>query len=242
MKRINLDEWRLEGDRIILLGATAHRASHVLRVRRGESVTGTDGRGRIYSFEVSAVFPDRVEGLARLVETGANESPLKITLAQAVPKGSRMDLVIQKATELGVTRIVPLISRRGVVRPVGEPGSRLARWERIAAEAVAQSRRAQAPRIDMPTSLEAFLGSPVAPLRLLLQPEAGAASLGSIPRPASPEVDLIVGPEGGLDAGEVTACRRAGYVPVSLGPRILRSETAGIAALAILQHLWGDVG
>jgi 16S rRNA (uracil1498-N3)-methyltransferase len=241
MKRINLEGWAIEGDSLTLRGEPFHRLKRVLRVREGETVTGTDGRGSTCAITITAVGPDLIEGKITSRTLDAGESPLAVTLAQVIPRQSRLDLVVQKATELGVRRIVPLLAARSVARP-GEGTERLRRWEKIAAEAVAQCRRARRPEISAPLGLADFLKGCAAPCRLLLQGGPGSVGLAELAADPPGGVELIVGPEGGFEEGEIAACRDAGFITVSLGPRILRTETAGLVALAVLQHRWGDLG
>jgi 16S rRNA (uracil1498-N3)-methyltransferase len=242
MKRIHLEEFSVEGGRLILRGATCHRARNVLRVRPGEALVGSDGRGTEYALTVEEVNPEQVTGRIDRITKMKGESPLQITLAQAVSRPSRMDLVVQKATELGVGRIVPLLAEHSVskLRPE-QSGARRQRWEKIAAEAVAQCRRAAAPVIAPPVMLEDFLRQAAAPLRLLLHHGPGTVTFADLPALNPGAVEVIVGPEGGWSFHELESCRLAGFVAVSLGPRVLRTETAGLVALALLQQRWGDL-
>jgi 16S rRNA (uracil1498-N3)-methyltransferase len=185
----------------------------------------------------------------RIVETSAisTESPVAITLAQGLPKGRKFELIIQKAVELGVERIVPLAMARTVVRLEGKRASeKLERWRRIAREAAKQCRRTFLPEVEPLSGLEAFLealGPPrPAQMRLLLWEEASEPLRELLSRSGSPEAIIcIVGPEGGIEPEEASLATRAGFAPASLGPRILRTETAPLALLAILQHTFGDL-
>jgi 16S rRNA (uracil1498-N3)-methyltransferase len=167
------------------------------------------------------------------------ESPLAITLVQALQAGDKMDFTIQKAVELGVRHIVPVESRRSVLRLAGERAAkRVAHWQGVVASACEQCGRNQVPLVAPLEKLENWLARP-APgvLRLMLAPDA-ERTLASI-RPAG-EVQLLIGAEGGLDPQEMIAAKSAGFQAVRMGPRILRTETAGLAALAAMQVLWGD--
>ncbi len=242
MKRIHLEEFVVEGNRLIILGDSCHRVRNVLRVRPGETLLGSDACGAHYALTVEEVLADRVISRIDRIDRGVGESPLAVTLAQAVPRFSRLDLVIQKATELGVARIVPLLAERNVARPKpGPEGGRRLRWEKIAAEAVTQCRRTTAPIISPPQSLDDFLRAAGAPLRLLLHHGPGVATFAALPPQSPGQVEVIVGPEGGWSPREVEMCRAADFIPVALGPRVLRTETAGLVILALLQQRWGDL-
>jgi 16S rRNA (uracil1498-N3)-methyltransferase len=188
------------------------------------------------------------------------ESPLPVTLVQALSSGERMDLTIQKVVELGVSRIVPVESERSVVRLKGERAEkRVAHWRQVVVSACEQCGRNRIPEVRMISPLAVWLAAEQtnpnmdegmdevdrvgnrrssAALRWVLLPGATGA-LRDLPRPQQP-IELLVGPEGGLTDAEADAARRAGYQPLRLGPRVLRTETAAPALLAALQALWGD--
>jgi 16S rRNA (uracil1498-N3)-methyltransferase len=167
------------------------------------------------------------------------ESPLAVTLIQAVQAGEKMDFTIQKAVELGVSQIVPVDSRRSVTRLSGErAGRRVAHWQGVAASACEQCGRNQVPQVAPLEKLESWLARPAdGALRLMLAPDAEHALADLQP---VPNVQMLIGAEGGLDPQEVQAARQVGFQAVRLGPRVLRTETAALAALAALQALWGD--
>jgi 16S rRNA (uracil1498-N3)-methyltransferase len=230
------------GHEIILPGTASSHVARVLRLRAGATVVVFDGSGREYEGEIVAIGSARVRvrlGAARHVE---NESPLRVSLVQAVSRGERMDFTLQKATELGVAAIVPVISARTVVRlDERQAASRLRHWQAIVVSACEQCGRSVIPPVRAPLALERYLAEPAnAALRLVPSPGA-AESLGTLaPQPSA--VELLIGPEGGFEEGELAAAVRSGFKPVRLGPRILRTETAGLAAIAALQARWGDLG
>ena len=171
----------------------------------------------------------------------ANESPLAITLAQGVARGEKMDLVLQKGTELGVAAFAPINTERTEVKLDAERAAkRLAHWQGILAAACEQSGRARLPRLGEPVSLANYAVAENAPVKLVLDPQAGLG-LHDLALPAAAEVALLVGPEGGLSDRDLAAARAAGFTGLRLGPRILRTETAGLAAIAALQALYGDL-
>jgi len=198
-----------------------------------------DGRGGEYPAHIERIERDRVYAELGAWQDVERESSLKITLVQALQAGDKMDFTIQKAVELGVRDIVPVESRRSVLRLSGErAGKRVAHWQGVVASACEQCGRNQVPLVAPLEKLENWLARPAhGVLRLMLAPDAGP-TLAAMP-PAR-EVQLLIGAEGGLDPQEMIAAQQAGFQAVRLGPRVLRTETAGLAALAAMQALWGD--
>jgi 16S rRNA (uracil1498-N3)-methyltransferase len=229
------------GAEVALPEAAAYHVARVLRLRAGAPLVLFDGSGADFRGEIIAVEGDRVRVLVGEHSTGLRESPLAITLVQAVSRGERMDWTLQKATELGVRRIQPVLSARSVVRLDEHQGARkLRHWQAIVAGACEQCGRSVLPEVRAPLELSRFLAeSPRDGQRLVLSP-SGPASLAGLASAAA-RVELLIGPEGGLEDAELEAALRAGFAPVRLGPRVLRTETAGIVALAVLQALWGDL-
>jgi 16S rRNA (uracil1498-N3)-methyltransferase len=220
--------------------ATAHHAAHVLRLRSGDAVILFNGKGGEYAARITAVGKHSVTVTVERHDPVERESPLPVTLVQAISSGERMDLTIQKAVELGVARIVPVESERCVVRLNGERAAkRLAHWQQVVVSACEQCGRNRVPEVRMISPLDVWLvAEEIETQRWVLLPGAEMA-LRDLPRPQKP-IELLVGPEGGLTEAEVDAARRAGYQSVRLGPRVLRTETAAPALLAALQALWGD--
>jgi 16S rRNA (uracil1498-N3)-methyltransferase len=226
-----------EGERINLADDTARHVAQVLRMRAGEALVVFNGEGGEFEAVIAAAERKRVE-----VKIGAHrpvdrESRLRLTLAQCVSKGERMDYTIQKAVELGVQRIVPLLSERSVVRVDAERwDKKLDHWRGIIVSACEQSGRTQLPVLDEVQKLDRWLAVPAASLRLALAP--GGSAVQSLHK--ADDVTLIIGPEGGLSEAEILFAERQGATRIGLGPRVLRTETAGVAAMAALQVLWGD--
>jgi len=220
--------------------AAAHHAARVLRLRSGDGVTLFNGQGGEYAARITAIGKHAVTVAIEHYAPVERESPLPVTLVQAVSSGERMDLTIQKAVELGVARIVPVESERCVVRLKGERAEkRVAHWQQVVISACEQCGRNRIPEVRMISPLDVWLAAEASDaLRWVLLPGAHTA-LRDQPRPQKP-VELLVGPEGGLTDAEADAAQRAGYQPVRLGPRVLRTETAAPALLAALQALWGD--
>ena len=228
------------GAHVELPEPVARHAVRVLRLPPGAPMTLFDGRGGQYLAHIERIERDRVFAELAAWQDVECESPLSITLVQALQTGDKMDLTIQKAVELGVRDIVPVESRRSVLRLAGERAAkRVAHWQGVVASACEQCGRNQVPLVAPVEKLENWLAKPAAEgtLRLMLAPEA-ERDFASI-RPTGP-VQLLIGAEGGLDPQEMLAARQAGFQSVRMGPRVLRTETAGLAALAVMQAMWGD--
>lgn len=235
------------GAQVELPAHVAQHAVKALRLRRGDSLTVFDGTGGEYDARIIEVARSRV--LVELVAwlPAERESPLAVTLVQALQSGEKMDLTVQKAVELGVVRIVPVISQRGVVTLAGERAARrTGHWRGVVLAACEQCGRNRVPEVALPERLDGWLSRPTEPgaLRLVLSP-GGGCSLAKLAAPRAAQgrgkVDLLVGAEGGLAPEEEKLAALAGFLPVRFGPRILRTETAGLAALAAIQFLWGDL-
>ena len=226
------------GTEIRLPDRAAHHLS-VLRLGVGDAITLFDGRGGEFVAELTRA--SSKDARARLLSNLAleRESPLPILLAQCISSGDRMDTTLQKSTELGVSRIVPVASERSVVQLSGDRAEkRVAHWRNVVIAACEQCGRNRIPEVLAIARISDFLSSTEhSGLRLLLVPDGGR-KLAQLPRPGG--VALLVGPEGGLTARERQDAERAGFIPVRFGPRVLRTETAPLAAIAAMQALWGD--
>jgi 16S rRNA (uracil1498-N3)-methyltransferase len=233
--RLYVEAALAEKSRLELPENAAHHAARVLRLRDGDAVVLFDGRGGEY--EACLVIPERGRVSA---ETGARrdperESPLQVTLVQAISSSDKMDFTVQKAVELGVAAIHPVLGARSVVRLDGDRGAKkLAHWRRIVIAACEQCGRNRIPEIAAPVALEDYRTP--AGSKVLLAPSASARLADMSKGP----VVLAVGPEGGFSAEEEQVLLQAGFSPVRLGPRVLRTETAALAALAALNALAGD--
>jgi 16S rRNA (uracil1498-N3)-methyltransferase len=227
------------GAHVELPEPVARHAVRVLRLPPGAPVVLFDGRGGEYPAHIERIERDRVYAELAAWQEIERESPLAVTLVQALQAGDKMDFTIQKAVELGVRGIVPVESRRSVLRLAGERAAkRVAHWQGVVASACEQCGRNQVPLVAPLEKLENWLARPASGiLRLMLAPDAGQTLVDVAP---AGEVQLLIGAEGGLDPQEMIAAQHAGFRAVRLGPRVLRTETAGLAALAALQALWGD--
>jgi 16S rRNA (uracil1498-N3)-methyltransferase len=226
---------------------TASHLAKVLRARSGDELIMFNGDGREFNGAIEAVRGSRVSASVGESRPVDRESPLAITLVQCVPRGDRMDFIVQKATELGVARIVPVLSQRSVVRldkPQAE--SKALHWRAVAVNACEQCGRNRLPFVGAAQPLLSYLGESAAPAgrRLVFEPESAlhpASSRGDGADIAIVDVEIAIGPEGGFAPDELEAFRVAGFSQVGLGPRILRTETAAIAALVWLQARFGDL-
>ena len=247
--RLYVPAERLEGARLTLTGDEHKHLARVLRARAGDRLTLFDGAGTEVEAEVARVGARETElALGARHAGGVPAPPVVITLLVAVPRGERMDLVVQKTTELGVARIVPIVTERSVARP--QPKQR-ARWEKIAREAARQCGRADVPSVDDPMALAAAVAAPDLPaVRFALwEAERAHALRAALARAFAadaasrrlPPTALLVGPEGGFPPDEVALAAAAGFVPVGLGPRVLRVETAAITAVALVQAAAGGL-
>jgi 16S rRNA (uracil1498-N3)-methyltransferase len=235
-----------ETGEVSLPDAAASHVARVLRLRPGARLVLFDGSGADFLAEISEIAGSRVRARIHERVGSVAESPLAVTLVQAVSRGERMDWTLQKATELGVRRIQPVLATRSVVKlDERQRERRLRHWQAVVASACEQCGRSVLPVVETPLELPRYLAGPRGPgLRLVLSPDAApplAAVAGRL-EDAAAGVELLIGPEGGLEAAEVAAATQAGFEPVGLGPRVLRTETAGVAALAVLQTLAGDLG
>jgi 16S rRNA (uracil1498-N3)-methyltransferase len=228
------------GQTLLLPEATAHHAARVLRLQVGDAITLFNSKGGEHAAVITTIGKRDVEVSIGVHTAVERESLLAVTLVQAVSSGDRMDLTIQKAVELGVTRIVPVQSERCVSRLKGERArKRVAHWQQIVVSACEQCGRNRVPEVNALITLESWLAAePGKVARWLLSPEA-EQPLRELPRPELP-IEILVGPEGGFTDTETVMARRAGYLPLRLGPRVLRTETAAPAMIAVMQVLWGD--
>jgi 16S rRNA (uracil1498-N3)-methyltransferase len=252
LTRVFVDTPLEPGTRITLEGGAASHVTRVLRLRTGDALTLFNGQGGEYAAGIDKAHGEAVTVAVGERRTEERESPLDLTLAQGISRGERMDFVVQKATELGVRQLVPLLTERSVVRlDAPQVHRKLNHWHAIAIAACEQSGRNRLPEVMAPATLRDFLrsaaqasvgggtGAAGAPTRLLLSP-AATLRIAEVPRPQS-GVMVLIGPEGGLAEAEEEAARDAGFIPVRMGPRVLRTETAAIAALALLQQQFGDL-
>ena len=216
----------------------SHHLARVLRVKTGDRLSIFNGDGNNYQGAVVSVTKHQISVLIDSIEPADTESSLNTCLALAVSKGDRFEWAIKKATELGVTSIVPILSQRVDVRLSPERWQKKQEhWQQIVISACEQSGRAAVPEVAAPTTLSQWLSDVEADCKLVLDPEATPHALHD--RPAS--IALLIGPEGGLAPSELTLASENGFSSLRLGPRVLRTETAPLVALSILGARWGDI-
>lgn len=242
LTRVHVEAALGPGARLRLEGPAAGHVTRVLRLGTGDAVTLFNGDGSDYPARISGLGRGAVDVEVTGVVAARAESPLPVTLVQGIARGERMDFVLQKATELGVAAILPVATARTIVR-LDDDGRvrRLAHWRGVAIAACEQCGRARLPEVAEPLPLVEWLSRPPPPGRLRLQLDPAAPETLPARAAGAPAIELLVGPEGGLTAAEQDAARQTGYRSCRLGPRVLRSETAAIAALAVLQATAGDL-
>lgn len=236
MRRFVVSPADVAGDRVTIGGPEAHHIATVLRLQPTDRVTVIDGSGAEYLVELERVSSEQVTG--RVMDRSHGLRPwFRLTLIQGIPKGGKMDDVVRMGTELGITEFVPAHTARSVAAS----GGRVQRWRRIATEAAKLSRRADVPVVRDPVPLAEALDLIRPALTVVLWEGEHGRTLADAVRdhPVPDHAALIVGPEGGLEEEEVAAAAAAGAAPVSLGPLILRTETAGVAAAAMLLYEFG---
>jgi len=248
MRRFLIQGDQVRSGRARLVGPEAHHARHVLRLKTGDSLILIDGQGSEYMARIVSSGPEGLDLEILDRQPALQESPLELTLGLALLKADRMDLVVQKGTELGLKTLTPVRAARCAVQlSPDRAAKRLERWRRVAGEAVKQCRRGEPVQVNPLTELPGFLSASAgAELKVMLYEGAAGGEAGDwrallniTPRPRS--VTALIGPEGGFTEAEVTLARKTGFDILGLGPRILRSETAALALMAILGFELGDL-
>ncbi len=242
MTRVFVETPIAAGQLLLVEGSAANHITRVLRLRRGDALTVFDGTGGEFGARIEEFRKDAVVVSVEEHRALERESPLSLTLAQGVSRGERMDWIVQKATELGVTRLVPVFTKRSVVRLDAKQAERkLQHWRAIAVAACEQCGRNRVPELAAPVDFFDVLsaGGPSTRTRLLLSPSAELRieDLQGV----GEGITVLIGPEGGLEDIEQEAAVAAGFKAVRLGPRVLRTETAALAALTIIQQYFGDL-
>ncbi len=242
LTRCHVDAALAPGTRLVLPESAATHLVRVLRLREGDACVLFNGDGNDHAARIASAGKREVVVEVLSATAVDNESPLRITLVQGIARGEKMDLILQKATELGVAAIVPVMAERTEVKLDAErTGKRMGHWRSVIVSACEQSGRARVPALALPVALvEAAKVLAVESTRLTLDPE-GESALATLPAPASHSVAIAIGPEGGWSPRDRELLRAAGFSGLRLGPRVLRTETAGLAAIAALQSRFGDL-
>lgn len=246
MRRFFIKREMIRDGNALVTGNLFRHMIKVLRLKIGTGVLLTDEEGLKYSGVISGIEKNAatitIENEAHAHEGGTG---VPITLFQGLPKGSKMEFILQKTTELGVTEIIPFVAGRSVPRPARErEEERLARWRKIVLEAARQSNRSMLPKVAPVVDFQRIPEFSLQSLKLLLWEKERSNGLKSVlsGAPAPESIAVMIGPEGGLTDEEAQAAVADGFIPVTMGSRIMRTETAAIAVLAILQFYWGDMG
>ena len=248
MHRFLIEPAAIHQNRVELQGNEARHLIKVLRLGPGDQVVVFDGAGREYAAEI--ISTDHSQVLLQITgeQIVSTEAAIEITLVQGLPKGDKLELIIQKATELGAVRIIPVSTERSVVKlDERRAMERRERWQRVALEASKQCRRQVVPKVSFVDSFSKVIQElPPGALAILPWEEEQARGikevLSSLIAPVERPIYVFIGPEGGFTPAEAATARVAGVIPVTLGPRILRTETAGPAVLAIIMYVLGDLG
>ena len=246
MRYFLIDQPAAPGENILIQGSDARHIRTVLRYKPGDRIGLLDGRGVEYHAKVDRLSPKGVDLTIIKTFSSETESPVQISMAQAMLKEKKMDAIVRHLTELGISRWIPFLAARSIPRPNPKNmAARIRRWETISKEASKQCRRSRVMQIDtLKTFADALVASKMHELKILFwEAETGQKSSG-LPRP-TPKIKnifLIIGPEGGFTEEEINQAREAGFVTAALGPRILRSETATMAACTLIQYRYGDMG
>ena len=251
LTRVFVDADLSSGGLVELARDSAAHVAKVLRARCGDELLLFNGDGREFTGAIETVKGSRVFASIGAVRIVDRESPFEVTLVQCVPRGDRMDFIVQKATELGVTRIAPVLSQRSVVRlDPGQAASKQAHWRAVAISACEQCGRNRLPAVEAPLPLLHYLGALIPRasnvLRMVLEPDRAENSQRAAFESLDPAVRLsgalvAIGPEGGFAAEELDAFDLSSFSRLGLGPRVLRTETAAIVAITLLQARFGDL-
>ncbi len=240
MPRFPIAQSQIKNEIATITGPDYRHIVNVLRLRPGNNLTLFDKDGIEYEGEITEINRREVKILIKGSKIRETESKLNITILQGIPKGDKMDWIVEKSTELGVTRIIPIITERSQVRE----SHKIQRWQRIADESIKQCGRFRAPRILQSMEfIEAIKLNDHSELKLIFYEKSQDKLRNQIKMVSQgiDDVTLLIGPEGGFSENEVKLAIEEGFIPIGLGPRILRTETAGIVALSILQFLFGDI-
>lgn len=245
MHRFFVQPENFSGNRVVLRGTDVNHIRTVLRLTQGDRIQVLDGLGNRYFVRLMEVKTREVTGLVESKEKFQTESPLVIQMGMALLKGNKFDTVLRKAVELGVCRVAPLKTDRCVVKiPQTEAKKKVARWQRIAQEAAKQSGRSHLPVVfpDI-QSIEGFCReNQNVEIKLIFWEEEEAHRLADVSPQTPPQsIAFLTGPEGGFTGSEIEIAREYGFQPITLGPRVLRAETAPTVVLSILQSRWGDL-
>ncbi|SEN04048.1 16S rRNA (uracil(1498)-N(3))-methyltransferase [Lihuaxuella thermophila] len=244
MQRYFISPDQVNDERILITGDDVHHIKNVMRSRPGDQLVCCDGQGRDYLAEIEELTPAAIRCRVIQISPSKGEPKTQVTIAQSLPKGDKLEWILQKGTEIGAVRFLPFTSERTVVKiDSRKTDKKHERWERIVKEAAEQSHRGIIPEVARPVSWKELLEEIKSAKTAWIAYEKGGQPLAkSLAEAASEEILLIIGPEGGFTETEVAEAEAAGAVPVTLGMRILRTETASLAALSCILFQRNDLG
>lgn len=243
MPRFYISPQHISQSRVVIDGSQAHHIINVLRLETGDEITLFDGSGYEYNSQIIDIQSGKLVAQIKTRVKPAVESPLELTLGQALIKGDKMELIIQKATELGVSRIIPLKTARSRRISPDVLIRKQERWQDISTEAAQLCGRIKLPQIERCFKFSEFCADfETADLKLIFWEKEGHSLKNTLTKIKPPkQVAVLVGPEGSFNQNELQTAQEHGFIPVGLGPRILRAETAAIAALSLIQYQLGDI-
>jgi len=246
MQRFYIDKKAIDSGTITISGSEARHIGKVLRLREHDSITLFDGNGTIYNGTIIRKDHKQVQVRIERESSGHDQQEANIVLGQALTKGSKMDLIVQKSTELGVSRIIPFSSARTIMRyDEKQAAGRVSHWQRIALASAKQSGRRRVPAVANITDFDRFVaGDLPGYLKIILWEEENAVRLRQVLKQSVSlnPVIFLVGPEGGFAPDEVARAREQGFIPASLGDTVLRTETVSSAVLSVIRYETGDFG
>ena len=245
MSKFFINRDNVSGDRVLITGEDVKHIRSVLRMEPGDILTVCDGDGKDYLARIAKMDSQAVTADIVEVKECGTEPPIEVVLYQGLPKSDKMELIIQKSVELGVKRIVPVITERTVVKlhSKDDAANKIGRWQKIALEAAKQCNRGMIPNIGFPLDFKTAVDmAGRAQLSIIPYEKEETSSLKNLLKNCINTVSVMIGPEGGFSEEEIDFAKRSGVIPVTLGPRILRTETAGLAVLSILMYQMGDMG
>jgi 16S rRNA (uracil1498-N3)-methyltransferase len=246
MSKFFVNKDNIHTNHIIIKGEDVNHIKKVLRLDKNDIIVACDGLGKDYTVRILEIETDSILTEIISSDNSNTEPPVNITLYQGIPKGDKMDTIVQKSVELGAVRIVPIITERTIVRinGAGDSVKKITRWRRISLEAAKQCNRGIIPRVEFPMEFEKGLQHSLESDLCLIpyEEEINNGIKKYLRGTKGRNVSVFIGPEGGFSAQEIEKAESMGAKPVTLGPRILRTETAGIAILSIVMYELGDVG